>query len=158
MAPFNQQLVREVKKYRHLWDQHTRLFTEAACRDAAWTDIAATLGVSVKQCQTRWRSLRDTYVKRKKRLNATADSPWDDLEQELRFIDDYLRPPKRCGQRPAATMPGPGSEESPEAAAAYPPVVPVPAAEQDEFVLPHAPPVVVQVPPSDLEREFCRPD
>lgn len=95
MASFNEKLVQEVKKHKQLWDQHSKLHKEAGYREAAWMDIAAALAVSVEECQTRWRTIRDTYLKRKKRRRADAKGQWNVLDRELGFLDDFLRPRTR---------------------------------------------------------------
>ncbi|XP_077488302.1 uncharacterized protein LOC144099088 [Amblyomma americanum] len=95
MASFNEKLVQEVKKHTQLWDQHSKLHKEAGYREAAWMDIAAALAVTVEECQTRWRTLRDTYLKRKKRRRADATGQWSVLDRELGFLDDFLRPRTR---------------------------------------------------------------
>ncbi|XP_077511165.1 uncharacterized protein LOC144121685 [Amblyomma americanum] len=92
MASFNEKLVQEVKKHTQLWDQYSRLHKEAGYREAAWMEIAAALAVTVEECQTRWRTLRDTYLKRKKRRRAGANGQWNVLECDLGFLDDFLRP------------------------------------------------------------------
>ncbi|XP_077530958.1 uncharacterized protein LOC144143008 [Haemaphysalis longicornis] len=101
MASFNERLVREVKKHKQLWDQHSKLHKEASCRETAWADIAETLDVTVEECQTRWRTIRDTYLKRKKRLHVSSKGQWNVLEHELSFLDGFLRPRTRCQLRPA---------------------------------------------------------
>ncbi|XP_077488311.1 uncharacterized protein LOC144099097 [Amblyomma americanum] len=107
MASFNEKLVQEVKKHTQLWDQHSKLHKEAGYREAAWMDIAAALAVTVEECQTRWRTLRDTYLKRKKRRRADATGQWSVLDRELGFLDDFLRPRTRRstlnGAAPAAS-------------------------------------------------------
>lgn len=40
MASFNEMLVREVKKYKQLWNQNTKLHKEAKAREDAWSAIA----------------------------------------------------------------------------------------------------------------------
>ncbi|XP_077492548.1 uncharacterized protein LOC144103768 [Amblyomma americanum] len=95
MASFNEKLVQEVKKHTQLWDQHSKLHKEAGYREAAWMDIAAALDVTVEECQTRWRTLRDTYLKRKKRRRADPTGQWSVLDRELGFLDNFLRPRTR---------------------------------------------------------------
>ncbi|KAH6923962.1 hypothetical protein HPB50_010098 [Hyalomma asiaticum] len=106
MASFNERLVHEVKKHKQLWDQHSKLHKEAGFREAAWLDIAAALTVSVEECQTRWRTIRDTYLKRKKRRRSDAKGQWNVLDRELSFLDEFLRPrTRRCSLRPSLMPP-----------------------------------------------------
>ncbi|XP_077529234.1 uncharacterized protein LOC144141567 [Haemaphysalis longicornis] len=92
MATFNERLVREVRKHRQLWNQTSKLHKEAVSREAAWTDVASALGATVDECQTRWRTIRDMYLKRKKRLHVKATGQWNILHHEMSFLDDFLRP------------------------------------------------------------------
>ncbi|KAH7940140.1 uncharacterized protein LOC119402595 [Rhipicephalus sanguineus] len=106
MASFNERLVHEVKKHKQLWDQHSKLHKEAGFREAAWLDIATALAVSVEECQTRWRTIRDTYLKRKKRRRSDAKGQWNVLDRELSFLDEFLRPrTRRCALRLSAMPP-----------------------------------------------------
>ncbi|XP_075726930.1 uncharacterized protein LOC142768779 isoform X2 [Rhipicephalus microplus] len=113
MASFNERLVYEVKKHKQLWDQHSKLHKEAGFREAAWLDIATALEVTVEECQTRWRTIRDTYLKRKKRRRSDAKGQWNVLERELSFLDEFLRPRTRCSLRLPSMMP-PVKSELPE--------------------------------------------
>lgn len=160
MASFNEMLVREVKKYKQLWNQNTKLHKEAKAREDAWSAIALTLAVPAEQCQTRWRSLRDGYLRRKC-VRVKSKRQWVLLEQELGFIDKYLRPRSRRMLHSIAVKPEPDDEEGPEDSD----LSAVPAPEHPEFVLPDAlpslplqlppPPSVVEERPLDGEELFC---
>ncbi|XP_077506136.1 uncharacterized protein LOC144121759 [Amblyomma americanum] len=164
MASFNEKLVQEVKKHTQLWDQQSKLHKEAGYREAAWMEIAAALDVTVEECQTRWRTLRDTYLKRKKRRRAGANGQWNVLERDLGFLDDFLRPRTRRSTLNAAApadvevkqeQPGEDAEmrEAAVAAAAAPPLAMRPAA-----VMPHrlaAGGAAAQELSSDPEEIFC---
>ncbi|XP_077491321.1 uncharacterized protein LOC144101954 [Amblyomma americanum] len=168
MASFNEKLVQEVKKHTQLWDQHSKLHKEAGYREAAWMEIAAALAVTVEQCQTRWRTLRDTYLKRKKRRRAGANGQWNVLERDLGFLDDFLRPRTRRSTLNAAApadveveqeQPGEDAEmrEAAVAAAAAPPQ-PWPLAMRPAAVMPHrlaAGGAAAQALSSDPEELFC---
>ncbi|XP_077494945.1 uncharacterized protein LOC144105713 [Amblyomma americanum] len=95
MASFNEKLVQEVKKHKQLWDQQSKLHKEAGYREASWMEIAAALDVTVEECQTRWRTIRDAYLKRKKRRRIDPKGQWSVLDRELGFLDDFLRPRTR---------------------------------------------------------------
>ncbi|XP_029837344.1 uncharacterized protein LOC115321262 [Ixodes scapularis] len=99
MTFFNKQLVLEVRKHQELWDQHSKLHKEANMREAAWLEISRELNVSVEECQTRWRTIRDTYLKRKKRQGSVVTrGQWHVLDKELFFLDDFLRPRTRAAR------------------------------------------------------------
>ncbi|XP_077529223.1 uncharacterized protein LOC144141556 [Haemaphysalis longicornis] len=169
MAPFNERLVREVRKHRQLWNQNSKLHKQAVSREAAWTDIASALGATVDECQTRWRTIRDTYLKRKKRLSSSAKGQWNVLDREMSFLDDFLRPRTRSQERRAAVKDKPEDGTSPGGSV---PVVPMPlpeaeyGADMELCLLPDVtPPSPVPLPPpsavaqersEDPVELFCR--
>ncbi|XP_077529218.1 uncharacterized protein LOC144141550 [Haemaphysalis longicornis] len=128
MAPFNERLVREVRKHRQLWNQNSKLHKEAVSREAAWTDIASALGATMDDCQTRWRTIRDTYLKRKKRLSVSAKGQWNVLDREMSFLDDFLRPRTGSQVRRTEVEARPEDGTSPGGSV---PVVPLPLPEAE---------------------------
>ncbi|KAK8773396.1 hypothetical protein V5799_012072 [Amblyomma americanum] len=122
----------------------------------------------VEECQTRWRTLRDTYLKRKKRRRAGANGQWSVLERDLGFLDDFLRPRTRRSTLNAAApadvevkqeQPGEDAEtrEAAVAAAAAPPQ-PWPLAMRPAAVMPDrlaAGGAAAQELSSDPEEFFC---
>ncbi|XP_077550540.1 uncharacterized protein LOC144163543 [Haemaphysalis longicornis] len=151
MASFNERLIREVKKYNKLWDQHSKLHKEASSRETAWADIAETLGVTVKECQTRWRSIRDMYLKRKKRLPFSSKGQGNVLEHELSFLDGFLKPRTRCQLRPVVFKLGLDEGGSPGCSSASS-TVPLPSPPESpdlQWVLVlEEPPMAQQLPPA----------
>ncbi|KAL1425644.1 hypothetical protein MTO96_019064 [Rhipicephalus appendiculatus] len=181
MASFNERLVHEVKKHKQLWDQHSKLHKEAGFREAAWLDIATALAVSgectahtglregcawtpSEECQTRWRTIRDTYLKRKKRRRSDAKGQWNVLDRELCFLDEFLRPrTRRCSLRPPS-MPTVKSElpegDPCEASGAEEANnwVALPQQHQPMAILPHNPPQgggALQERAGDPDELFC---
>ncbi|XP_077529220.1 uncharacterized protein LOC144141551 isoform X2 [Haemaphysalis longicornis] len=82
----------------------------------------------VEKCRTRWRTLRDSYVKRKRHPSSRTRGRWDLLEHKLRFLDDHLRPPRRSQVRRAAVKSKPEHETNPGGCT---PVVPLPLLEAE---------------------------
>ncbi|XP_077494096.1 uncharacterized protein LOC144104788 [Amblyomma americanum] len=165
MASFNEKLVQEVKKHKQLWDQHSKLHKEAGYREAAWMEIAAALDVTVEECQTRWRTIRDTYLKRKNRRRADVTGQWSVLDRELGFLDDFLRPRTRRWALKAASpadeevkqeQPGEDAEMREAAAVAAAPAAPAQPwalAMRPAAVMPHH--LAAQELSSDPEELFC---
>ncbi|XP_077528556.1 uncharacterized protein LOC144140933 [Haemaphysalis longicornis] len=121
MASFNERLVRQVKKRKNLWDHRSTLQNESKKREAAWMDVAAELIATVEKCRTRWRTLRDSYVKRNRCQRSRSKGPWDRLEHELRFLDEHLRPPRRRHLRKMVVATEPRDCEKPRHASEAPP-------------------------------------
>ncbi|XP_077530961.1 uncharacterized protein LOC144143012 [Haemaphysalis longicornis] len=121
MASFNERLVLQVKKHKKLWDHCSTLQKESKKREAAWMDVAAELIATVEKCRTRWRTLRDSYIKLKRRQRSRSRGQWDLLEHELRFLDEHLRPPRRRHLRKMVVATEPRDCEKPRHASEAPP-------------------------------------
>ncbi|KAH8030212.1 hypothetical protein HPB51_006644 [Rhipicephalus microplus] len=94
--------MRRVKRFRRSAASHASSIKRARASRA------------VEECQTRWRTIRDTYLKRKKRRRSDAKGQWNVLERELSFLDEFLRPrTRRCSLRLPSMMP-PVKSELPE--------------------------------------------
>ncbi|XP_077507323.1 uncharacterized protein LOC144116476 [Amblyomma americanum] len=133
----------------------------------------------VEECQTRWRTIRDAYLKRKKRRRIDPKGQWSVLDRELGFLDHFLRPrTRRWALNGAARAVSPAEvaiereqpdedDEMREAAAAEAaavavapaaPAQPCPVAMRPAAVLPHhlaAGGAAAQECSSDPEELFC---
>ncbi|XP_037558144.1 uncharacterized protein LOC119435316 [Dermacentor silvarum] len=68
-AAFNEQLIAEVEKRPILWNTRLEKYRDSDLRDRLWDEIAQLLKEmkpNADEAQTRWRSLRDTFRKKKK--------------------------------------------------------------------------------------------
>ncbi|KAH7933037.1 hypothetical protein HPB49_007165 [Dermacentor silvarum] len=70
-AAFNEQLIAEVEKRPILWNTRLEKYRDSDLRNRLWDEIAQLLkemkpNVRADEAQTRWRSLRDTFRKKKK--------------------------------------------------------------------------------------------
>ncbi|XP_077523052.1 uncharacterized protein LOC144133846 [Amblyomma americanum] len=104
-ATFNEALITEVERRRVLWDVRDRDYKNNMKRDQAWRAIAVALSVDVTQVMKRWKSLRDTFMKKRKEVTAIksgagADSVvnvrWPHFNQLL-FLLDTLEYPETRG-------------------------------------------------------------
>ncbi|XP_039647859.1 zinc finger protein 300-like isoform X3 [Perca fluviatilis] len=67
-ASFGERLCEEVRRYPHLYDRSVKEYNDSQMTLNSWQQIAQTLGKSETACRQKWRSLRDRYVKAKKKL------------------------------------------------------------------------------------------
>nr|XP_054930432.1 uncharacterized protein LOC126538461 [Dermacentor andersoni] len=104
-ATFNEALITEVEKRRVLWDVRDRNYKNNMKRDQAWRATADALSVDVTQVMKRWKSLRDTFMKKRKEVTTTksgagADSVfsvrWPHYNQLL-FLLDTMEYPETSG-------------------------------------------------------------
>ncbi|XP_028426300.1 zinc finger protein 37-like isoform X2 [Perca flavescens] len=67
-ASFEEQLCEEVRRYPHLYDRSVKECNDSQMTLNSWQQIAQTLGKSETACRQKWKSVRDRYVRAKKKL------------------------------------------------------------------------------------------
>ncbi|XP_046397263.1 uncharacterized protein LOC124164124 isoform X2 [Ischnura elegans] len=83
-------LIYLVKKHPYLYKASDAGFRDANLKNRVWEEIAKSMSKTVTECKTRWRTIRDSYRKNKKKARLDDDAPsrskYDD--DNLRFLDD----------------------------------------------------------------------
>ncbi|XP_064479421.1 uncharacterized protein LOC135392634 [Ornithodoros turicata] len=118
---FNEKLISEVEKRRILWDVRSNEYKNVYKKDQAWRAVGAAVGedacLTAAKVAKRWKSLRDTFVRKKKescipRSGAGAHEVvavrWPHFKQML-FLRDTLEYPETSGNLPpvdSEEMPG----------------------------------------------------
>ena len=98
---FSEKIIIEVEKRPLIWDVTHKDHHNRAAISNAWWAIAKELDVSEKLCQTRWRSLRDCYVRAvnsvvKKTGSAASSSKQKSFAfvEEMSFLRSTIAAPK----------------------------------------------------------------
>ncbi|PSN41006.1 hypothetical protein C0J52_16064 [Blattella germanica] len=92
---FDIKLVQEVRKWPALYDPRRRGYKDSTETEKAWTQVANELGLQSLDVRNRWRSLRDKFVREKKRLVLDGEAsyrsrdPWPLLD-EMSFLWDFI--------------------------------------------------------------------
>lgn len=68
MYEVDELLVEEVRKYEHLYCNATTQYKDTQMVRNTWKKISQDIGIEEIECTRRWRSLRDKYVRLRKRL------------------------------------------------------------------------------------------
>ncbi|CAH1106944.1 unnamed protein product [Psylliodes chrysocephalus] len=97
-------LVELVAKHPALFDLAHSLYKDQVVKENAWKEIAEALSRSVYDCKKRWKNIKDTYNRRKKRGKTTGSSAlpkhakWA-LSDMLSFLDqtEHKRPSTSLG-------------------------------------------------------------
>lgn len=104
---FNERLIAEVEERPTLWD--SRNPARKSVRDAEWRQVAAALGNTEKFVQRRWKSLRDTFLRKVRKLEASRDKRlvirWGHFKRLMFLRDsvcDNLPPKIKCEPVPRA--------------------------------------------------------
>ncbi|CAH1960684.1 unnamed protein product [Acanthoscelides obtectus] len=86
-------LIDEVQKYPAIFDYEHENYKNFICKENAWKKIACSVGKSSDDCKRRWRNIKDTYFRnRKKRKLGTGSAAservikWT-LYDRLSFLD-----------------------------------------------------------------------
>ncbi|KAL1516155.1 hypothetical protein ABEB36_000074 [Hypothenemus hampei] len=86
-------LIEEIRKYPSLYNLEDENYKNFVIKENGWKNVAASLGKNVDDCKKRWRSVRDTYFRNKKKQklgtgSSSLDKPikWA-LYNQLSFLD-----------------------------------------------------------------------
>lgn len=91
-----EQLIMEVENHSILYDTNHPFYKDCNRKEKTWCDVAALLRVDVEQCKAKWRLLRDSYVKSRKKSTLLSESvgglqrEWK-FEKIMSFLLPYLR-------------------------------------------------------------------
>lgn len=84
-------LVEEVSKNRVLYDSSHEKHKDVNFKDVIWNNISSVVGQCAEDCKKRWRNIRDTYMRHKKKLgtgsSALAKKKWF-LADSLTFLNN----------------------------------------------------------------------
>ncbi|XP_028677377.1 transcription factor Adf-1-like [Erpetoichthys calabaricus] len=61
-----EKLITQVQSHPVLYDSKDENYKDNAKKDSAWRAVSTALGLSVEDCQKRWKNLRDTFVRKNK--------------------------------------------------------------------------------------------
>ncbi|XP_050677817.1 uncharacterized protein LOC126978696 [Leptidea sinapis] len=92
----DEKLIILVSKYECLFDITKPSYSDRIMKDNAWEEISKCLGISVTQCQDRWKKLRDNfrkayYNRKGKSGDGATTSKLIKFEKELSFIIPFFR-------------------------------------------------------------------
>ncbi|KAF4097100.1 hypothetical protein G5714_023069 [Onychostoma macrolepis] len=70
----DERFILEIEKHTVLYDITNPFYKDNAKKEKAWRLIAGVVGVEVDVCRTRWKTLRDAFVKNRKNTNLPSGS------------------------------------------------------------------------------------
>ncbi|CAL9692929.1 unnamed protein product [Knipowitschia caucasica] len=119
----DERMIHEVQLRSVLYDATHPFYKDNSRKERAWTEVAEAMHADVTECKARWRTLRDSFVKHRKRMGTTNESPstwkYGDI---MAFLMPFVAVRKRnCaseteGERtPLSTSPPPPSAAPPVA-------------------------------------------
>lgn len=95
-------VILEVQRHRILYDPSNPFYKDNYRKEQAWSEVAAALRADPADCKSRWRILRDSYVKHLKKVSVSNGPPggaqrdWK-FSTNMSFIMPFVqnRAPKR---------------------------------------------------------------
>ena len=70
MANFDAKLAEEVRKHRHLYDPSLDDYKDLVLTSRSWKEIAKTLQTEEHLCRKRWKYIRESFVRLKRKMRA----------------------------------------------------------------------------------------
>ncbi|XP_035998120.1 uncharacterized protein LOC105939494 isoform X3 [Fundulus heteroclitus] len=107
-----ERLIVQVENNSILYDAAHPFYKDNNRKDITWAEIATMLGGTAEQCKTKWRALRDSFVKCRKKGTLPSGSAggttkeWK-FEKNMSFLIPYLQPRRRNLQAPLLCRPRP---------------------------------------------------
>ncbi|CAL8277587.1 unnamed protein product [Arctogadus glacialis] len=72
MNQIEERLAEAVRKYEHLYDTSSKGHNDAKMANNSWKEIATNVGLSVPDCIKKWRSLRDKFVRIRRKMTSSS--------------------------------------------------------------------------------------
>ncbi|XP_052846805.1 LOW QUALITY PROTEIN: transcription factor Adf-1 [Drosophila gunungcola] len=93
MNSFDYRLIKSVKHHNCIYKKGQSPILSRPEREQAWIAVARFCQKPIRQCQIRWKTLRDRYVREIKR--PTSANGIVHLSEQLHFLRDHIRPRRR---------------------------------------------------------------
>ncbi|XP_017477344.1 PREDICTED: transcription factor Adf-1-like [Rhagoletis zephyria] len=100
MDKLSEELILEVKNRPYLYDDKHKEYKNLVAKEQAWKKIGEVLKMSPMNAKSRWKNLRDSYVKYKNQLNKVTDAAGEEAVNNrfskwtghsyLSFLDETL--------------------------------------------------------------------
>ncbi|XP_043216379.1 uncharacterized protein LOC122385893 isoform X7 [Amphibalanus amphitrite] len=101
-------LVEAVRRHDVLWRPQDSNYFNRNKKKLAWEEVAKTTGRSVQDAKSKWKSLRDYHLRKRRQLPSGSGCPPPEnssWQKEMSFLDDAIKPkPFVCLMRTAARL------------------------------------------------------
>ncbi|XP_053951215.1 uncharacterized protein LOC128858750 isoform X1 [Anastrepha ludens] len=100
---FERDLIKAVRQYPCLYDRNNKTSEKTKLiLKKCWNNVATETGETVEKCQTRWRSLRDRYVKEcRNYIDRNQLTVWQYMN-DLEFLRDFIESRGPCKKKYAS--------------------------------------------------------
>ncbi|XP_056882326.1 transcription factor Adf-1-like [Takifugu flavidus] len=85
-----EKLITEVKNHSMIYDNSHRFYKDNYKKEKAWKDIAEAMGVDADTCKAKWRTLRDSFVRQRKKVSASGSAGGPQKEWKFNDIMSFL--------------------------------------------------------------------
>ncbi|XP_059210376.1 transcription factor Adf-1-like [Centropristis striata] len=124
----------EIQNHPIIYDPSHPLYKDNYRKEVAWKTVAEVMGVDVDLCKAKWRSLRDCFVRSRKKVFASGSAggsqkPWKYIDI-MSFLLPHLQPrssksnlaEEERSSTPSTPVSACGSDEQAPSTASVPPV------------------------------------
>ncbi|KAH9644066.1 hypothetical protein HF086_009779 [Spodoptera exigua] len=93
---FNIEFCELIEQYPNIYDYTKTGYSNRNVQDKIWQEIAIKVGATAQECKERWKNIRCSYSKNKKRLDLPSGSGAKTIKEyylspHLHFLDNYLK-------------------------------------------------------------------
>ncbi|CDQ78715.1 unnamed protein product [Oncorhynchus mykiss] len=82
-ASFEEKLIEEVRRYNHLYNTSLKDYKDFTITSNSWKEIAQTLRVEEQVCRTKWKKLRDRYVRLRRKIKGKSGGAASGIQTQI---------------------------------------------------------------------------
>ncbi|XP_062300139.1 zinc finger protein 345-like isoform X2 [Scomber scombrus] len=106
-ASFEERLCEQIRRYPHIYNSSLREYKDNQLLLKSWRKVAQALGRDENLCRQKWKSLRDRYVRAKRKMKGRRCGPYSPIIiSKLDWLSEFIR------HRPRESLECEGSSET----------------------------------------------
>ncbi|KAK6325324.1 hypothetical protein J4Q44_G00046660 [Coregonus suidteri] len=82
-ACFEEKLIEEVRRYTNLYNTSLKDYKDFTMTNNSWKEIAQTLRVEEQICRTKWKNLRDRYVRLRRKIKGKSGDAASGIQPQI---------------------------------------------------------------------------
>ncbi|XP_038835833.1 zinc finger and SCAN domain-containing protein 2-like isoform X2 [Salvelinus namaycush] len=94
-ASFEEKLIEEVRRYNNLYNTSLKDYKDFTITSNSWKEIAQTLRVEEQICRTKWKKLRDRYVRLRRKIKGKSGDAASGIQTQilttLSWLSGYIK-------------------------------------------------------------------
>ncbi|XP_064825835.1 zinc finger protein 271-like [Oncorhynchus masou masou] len=82
-ASLEERVIEEVRRYNNLYNTSLKDYKDFTMTNNSWKEIAKTLRVEEQICRTKWKNLRDRYVRQRRKMKGKSGDAASEIQPQI---------------------------------------------------------------------------